>query len=288
MPAGQIEIEWALPAQGRSIDLHFRYHKQEKSNLEAAYVAFPLALPEARVLSDSQLGWVDWDRDGMPGSCKEWLPLQTGVFINGQDMDIFIASPDVPLFCVGDIVRGNWPEKLNLTGGRIFSYVFNNYWRTNYKASQSGDISFHYQMTSADSIPFDQAFRQGMSARQPLIVQRISLQEFRSPNLPYDLPGGGTLAQIGPDQIHLSTMKRARYAPGMILRLQETSGQNCTAKIGFPGKPILQAWMTDLLEYDLEPLPVEPNGNLLVNVPAWGLATVRIVLAESTRMDGEG
>ena len=49
--------------------------------------------------------------------------------------------------------------------------------------------------------------------------------------------------------------------------------------IELPGRPIAQAWATDLLERDLGELPVEPDGTLRVTVPAWGLATVRVVLA---------
>jgi alpha-mannosidase len=61
--------------------------------------------------------------------------------------------------------------------------------------------------------------------------------------------------------------------------LQETSGADQNAIIALPNHSIIHAWETDLLEYDLRELPVEPDGTLRVTVPAWGLTTVRLEIA---------
>lgn len=87
--------------------------------VEAVYVAFPFDLPGAAVYSDAQLGWVHWDQDELPGGCKEWLPLQSGVLVRDAEASVLLLSPDIPLFCVGDIVRGRWPKEADLMGGRI-------------------------------------------------------------------------------------------------------------------------------------------------------------------------
>lgn len=212
------------------------------------------------------------------GGCKEWLPLQTGVLASTPGADVFLASPDIPLFCVGDVVRGRWPRELALAGGRIFSYVLNNYWHTNYKASQGGAIAFGYRLTSDRSIAPDRAFRLGWAARRPLYAQRMSFQDFREIRPPYEEPAGGALAQVSPEQVVLSTLKGARWAEGYVARLQEIGGAAREATVAFPGRPVARAWATDLLEREERELPVEPDGTLRVDVPAWGLATVRIVL----------
>jgi hypothetical protein len=234
------------------------------------------------VRSDAQLGWVDWHRDELPGGCKEWLPLQTGILVEGEGAAVLVCSPDVPLFCVGDIVRGRWPASLDLTGGRIFSYVLNNYWHTNYPTAQGGRISFAYRLTSGAAIPEDAAYRLGWQARRPLYAQRMSYQNFRRPAAPYLAPSGGTLAAIGTEQVVLSTLKRADHGENWIVRLQEIGGRDRVAPVAIAGRRIARAWHTDLLEDDREELPIEPDGTLRVAVPAWGLATVRFVLAGAT------
>jgi hypothetical protein len=280
---GDLEIAWTLQNRVKRVDVAYTYHKQERLAKEAAYIAFPLDLAGAAVWSDSQLGWVNWDQDQLPGGCKEWLPLQTGVLASGPGADVLIASPDIPLFCVGDVVRGRWPKQLRLSGGRLFSYVLNNYWHTNYKASQGGPITFGYQLTSDRAIAKDQAFRAGWAARRPLYAQRMSFQDFRPVQPPYQSPAGGTLARINPEQAALSTIKPARWAGGYIVRLQEISGSAQRAAIAFPERPIARAWATDLLERDERELAVEGDGTLRVDVPAWGLATVRVVFGQAER-----
>ncbi len=273
---GELEVEWRLFNGARRVDVRFTYGKQEREAKEAVYIAFPLSLPKAEVSSDSQLGWVNWARDEMPGGCKEWLPLQTGILVSHPEAEVFIASPDIPLFCIGDIVRGHWPTELDLSGGRILSYALNNYWFTNYKASQGGDITFSYRLTSDRVIARDRAFRFGWQARLPLYAQRISLQEFRNVQPPYDQLAGGVLARVTPEQVVVSTLKKARWADGLIIRLQEIAGAEQTARISFPGKAIRHAWLADSLERETRELEVEPDGTLKVQVPAWGLHTVRI------------
>lgn len=278
-PHGALAAEWLLPAGAKRVDVAFTYIKEERREKEAVYIAFPLALPGAAVRSDSQLGWVDWQREQLPGGCKEWLPLQSAVLVERPEAAVLIASPDIPLFCVGDVVRGRWPRELDLTGGRIFSYVLNNYWHTNYKASQGGPIRFGYRLTSAARFSPDAAFRFGWAARRPPYAQRMSYQDFREAGPPYAEPAGGALAYVAPEQAHLSTLKPARYAAGWVARLQEIGGADRLASLAIPGRPIARAWRCDLLERDGEPLAVEPDGSLAVPLPAWGLATVRIEFA---------
>jgi alpha-mannosidase len=278
VPAGTLEVEWTLPKEARHVDVRYTYHKEERRTKEAAYIAFPLALPGAEVLSDSQLGWVDWGRDELPGGCKEWLPLQTGILARADGAQVLICSPDVPLFCVGDIVRGRWPKEMELSGGRLFSYVLNNYWHTNYRGSQGGDMRFGYRLVSDWVIEPDRAYRTGWTLRRPLYAHRVSFQDFRAPRMPYADRRQGTFARIGSECVVVSTIKQARWADGFIVRLLEISGQKQKGvPISVPARRIRRAWRCDLLEHDGEELRVEGDGTLRLDVPAWGLSTTRIV-----------
>ncbi|MDF2628779.1 MAG: hypothetical protein K0R39_2610 [Symbiobacteriaceae bacterium] len=274
---GDLTVTWSLPSREKALDVQYSLNKVDKRSKEAVYVAFPLAMPGAAVTSDAQLGWVDWDREQLPGGCKEWLPLQTGIHVSDPTADVLICSPDVPLFCVGDIVRGRWPVEADLTGGRIFSYVMTNYWHTNYKASQGGLTEWRYRLTSARQISKDQAHRLGWTARRPLYGHRISFQDFRAVAAPYEAPVGGRLAEVGPTNVVISTIKGA--APdGFVVRLQEISGAATVGVVRFPGRPVRSATLVDLLEQDVSPLPVEADGSVKVPVPAWGLASVRVTV----------
>jgi alpha-mannosidase len=278
VPFGELRVEWVLQNQTKQVDVRFTYNKEEKLEKEAVYIAFPMDLQQAKVLSDSQLGWVNWDKDQLPGGCKEWLPLQTGFLVQGSDADVFIASPDIPLFCIGDIVQGRWPKELDLTGGRVFSYVLNNYWQTNYKASQGGEISFRYSITSGGNIDKDQAFRFGWQTRRPLYGHRISFQDFREVQHPYKATDHGQLAQVDSNQVVLTTMKKGKWRDSSwIVRFQEIAGMTQTTKLSIPGKRIVEATETDLLEKEIQSLPVNNDGTLDIEITAWSLKTIQLI-----------
>jgi alpha-mannosidase len=273
--AGTLQMTWSLYPGQRAVDVTYTLEKEWRLHKEAGYVALPLALAQAEVLSDSQLGWVAWERAQLPGGCKEWLPLQSGILLREAGSAVHIASPDVPLFCSGDVVRGLWPREMALRGGRVFSYVFNNYWHTNYRAAQAGSLRFGYRLSAGAVIEPAEAYRRGWLARQPLYGQRISLQEFRSEQSPYDQPVGGTLAEVTPAEAALVMLEAGRDG-GMLLRLQEIGGAAREATVRFPGRPVARAWQCDLLGRRQEALAANPDGVLAVALPAWGLATVEV------------
>ncbi len=272
---GKVCARFSLPSGLRRLDLEYRICKLETARPEALYVDFPLNLNrDADVLSDGQTGWVDWSRDVLPGACREWMPLQTSVLVRDGEQDVQIASPDAFLFTVGGPVAGRWTSELETLGNRILSYVLNNYWRTNYPVLQGGDIRFAYSLTSAGHIPFEEAFRFGWSARQGLVAQRMSYQEFRTGVPPvFADPSGSTLMKGLPDHIHLNTLRGSDWEPGAFLaRLLECGGRAGTAALSLPG---LRAWrQVDHLERPLgERIPVQ-DATVELNFSPWQVRSV--------------
>lgn len=277
VPGGRLEVEWTLRDARKQVDVRYRWLKEERRSKEAAYVSFAADLPDAEVWTDSQLGWVHWGVDDLPGACQEWLPLQTSVLARGDGCDLLLCSPDVPLVCVGDVVRGRWPVRAPQLGGRLYSYVLNNYWHTNYPAVQSGELVFRYRLASGARIDPADAFRRGWEARRGLYAQRISFQDFRTPAAPYERRDAGVLATVAPHNVVLVALKAADSGGGFVARFQEIAGEPARARLGLPGRRVAAAWATDLVERDVQAL--EPAGDgVEVDVPPWGLATVRFTL----------
>jgi hypothetical protein len=266
---GVLAAEWTLRDRAKHVDVAFRWRKEERRRKEAAYVAFAADLPGAEVWSDSQLGWVQWGRDELPGACQEWLPLQSAMLVRGDGCDLLLCSPDVPLFCVGDVVRGRWPITKAQRGGHVLSYVLNNYWHTNYKASQGGELAFRYRLASAGRIDLADAYRLGAEARRPPYAHRLSFQDFRE-----TAPLEAAYASVEPDHVVLTTLKAAADGRGLVARFQEIAGRAGRARLSIPGRSVRAAWATDLVERDLRPLD-----GLEVAIEPWGLATIRFELA---------
>lgn len=274
-PLGRVEVTFSLPHGEKRLDIAYAYEKAATNSPEAVYVDFPFALPEdTPILSDSQVGWVDWQEGVLPGACREWLPLQTSMLARAKDCDIQIASPDAFLFTVGTPVMGKWISDLPVRGGRILSYVLNNYWRCNYLGQQGGTFRFRYAITSAKSIAYADAFRFGWAHRQGLYAQRMSYQEFRE-DVPavFQPEAGSPLLRTDSDHIFVNTIRGARREGAYLIRLLECDGRAGSITLTLPRRC---AWQTaDHLERPLG--DVQPaTDTLTLTLDAWQVRSLLI------------
>ena len=272
---GSAVVTFTLPKDRKELLLRYDYEKEATPAPEAVYVHFPFqAQADAPVLSDSHIGWVDWQKDTLPGCCREWLPLQTSILVKDADCTVQLASPDAFLFTVNDPVMGKWTSDLNVRGGDVYSFVLNNYWHTNYLGEQGGLFTFRYAITSAKEIAPEDAFRYGWNHRRDFVAQRMSYQEFRHdvPDVVTD-PAGATLFRAQSDHITVNTIRRSRNVPdSYVVRLLETGGREGEISLSMPGHRITAMQDVDHQEHVLgekrEPAPIR--------MTPWALKTVRI------------
>ncbi len=88
------------------------------------------------------------EEDQLPNTSRDWYALQNWVEIANKDYEVVWSPIEAPLVQFGDINTGKWLKKLDFTNTTLFSYAMNNYWHTNYKAGQGGEIAFRYSITS--------------------------------------------------------------------------------------------------------------------------------------------
>ena len=272
---GSAKVTITLPVDRKELLFKYEYDKEATPSPEAVYVAFPFNVPEATpVLSDSHIGWVDWQEDVIPGVCREWLPLQTSIMVKDEGMHIQLASPDAFLFTVGSPVMGKWSSDLNVRGGDIYSFVLNNYWHTNYLGEQGGRFVFRYALTTASDIRPEEAFRYGWTKRRATVAQRMSYQEFR-----HDVPAhlldasGSVLMQAESDHIVVNTIRASKTERGTYLfRLLETGGRAGEISISMPGKKLTAMQDVDHLERPLG----EKHAPGAIRMTPWQLRSVMV------------
>jgi alpha-mannosidase len=86
--------------------------------------------------------------------------------------------------------------------------------------------------------------------------------------------GGGAFASVDDPALVLDSIKRAEDSDALILRLYEAHGGRGTARLRL-GVPCSRAWETDLLEDELEELPVRDGAVELAYRP-WQILTVAV------------
>jgi alpha-mannosidase len=150
----------------KRIDLVDVLNKEETFAPEAVYFAFPFNVsdapsavkkggssPKGAVAPDVRFEIAAADmapgKEQLPGTTLDWHTVQHWVEFSGEDARVVWSPVEAPLVQFGDINTGKWQKTLDLANAWVFSYAMNNYWMTNFKASQEGRVEFRYSLTSA-------------------------------------------------------------------------------------------------------------------------------------------
>jgi hypothetical protein len=268
-PEAQLEV--VLFEKERRIDFNYRIRKDHTLDKEAVYFAFPFAGASPKFRYEIGGGNVRPNEDQFPGACRDWFSVQRWVTVNTTEAGVAWSPVDTPLVTFCQMSPGNWFDELPITNGTLFAYAMNNYWFTNYKASQDGWFTFHYSITSDKAIDPAAASLFGESVQAPMraIVSMPGKQT--GPKLPASM----SLCTIEPANVMLTTVKPADDGRGVIFRIREIAGQDTDARIAVNVPGAGKVSRCDLVERDQESLPLRDK-SLQVRIKANGMTTIRV------------
>lgn len=252
----------------KRIDFTNTLDKVETTDKEAVYFAFPFAFRQPNVRLEIPDGVIRPEADQLKGACKNWFCAQQFVTLADQGAAVTWTAIDSPLITFGDINRGNSIANLKLDNGSVFAYVMNNYWFTNYKASQGGPMTFRFAITSARSATDASAKRFGESAQSPLVARLV-----RAVPAARNRPTVNSFVDLAGDGLIVQTLRPARFSNGTIVRLREMNGRNTAATLRISGIQYSRAFLCNIAEDRLRKLDAK-NGSISVPCRAFGLATV--------------
>ncbi len=247
-----------------SIEIIDTIDKKNIYKQEAVHIAFPFNVPGGVMRMDIPFAVVRPEIDQLAGACKNYFTVQRWVDISNANYGVTWVTPDAPLVEVGAITNDprspvGWIRKL-APSTTLYSYVMNNYWETNYKASQSGVHTFRYYIQPHAKFSAGQAARFAVGKGQPLIVVPCS------PNR----PGKKSLLTVSPANVIATALKPSDDGEGLILRLFNASGQkeNVRVRLNDPGYETIL--LSDLNERELSEVKRS------IEMVPWEIVTLRI------------
>lgn len=274
MPTVQVEVR--LRDHDDRVDVAVRLHKEAVYDKESVYVAFPFAVAGATARYDRQVGWVDPVRDHLPGAANEWFTTLFGVGLANDEVALTWTSADAPLFTLGDVVRGRWPNAAEAADGTILSWIMNNYWWTNFPPAQEGPFEARYAFRPAASWDPAAAARFGREVRvEPCVAVLGWMDKFDTAVRPLPEDGASLLDVRAPDHV-VPTVVAARRRAGLLVRLQETVGEAGTVAIRHPRAAGGAAELVSALEEDPRPLPLGADRLVTVDVGPYQVVSVRL------------
>jgi alpha-mannosidase len=235
----------------KQLDLIYELDKTETLDKEAVYLAFPFAF-------DANKGglWLEYPdeiteplKDQHASACRDWYSVQRWLAVSDGDDTVEISPLDAPLFTLGEMTASTWPRELALKRGNVFGYLMNNYWHTNYNATQGGHFVFRYSLTSSA----------GGFSKRDAVVKGWNMfclpvaengQGAHQPVIPL---AAKSLVGIEPAGLPLTTIKQAEDGNGFVFRCCDYAGMGGTTTLTLP-EPALAMSMCNLVETDLRKL----------------------------------
>jgi alpha-mannosidase len=259
----------------KKIEFVNRITKEPVRDKEAVYFAFPVAAEKPSFQYEIQNGWVNPSADMLKGAGLEWFSVDHWVKASAANFDLAIVPVDAPMVNLGDINRGMWPEEFKPKSSTIFSYVFNNYWHTNYRAAQGGESTFRYVMTSGSALAPQDLARFGRAAMNPLETDEVTDQDkVGNPDRPLE-PTPSSFLQVEGSGVVVENWKAAEDGNGTALRLLETAGAESRAKIVFPFLKLDRAWLCTAMEDEIKMIPIG-GSSIEVTLKPHEIMTLRI------------
>ena len=257
------------------IRLESRWHMEDTPTPEATYLVFPFALPGAEVRYDVGGQAVRPEQDQIPGACRDFYSVQNWVDLTGPDAGVTVACPDTPLWQFGGFTFGGDRRRFQLEAPWLLAWPTNNYWHTNFRASQPGPVWARFVLRPHGG-GFDEAaaHRFGLEAALPPVFQHLG--EPRAGARP--LPARGSLLRLPEPPVLLLTLRPDPADGSVLLRLLNAGDGPVEAVLGPALLAIRRAARADLPGELLELLPVGEDGTLRLELGPRRLATLRLWL----------
>ncbi len=254
-PSG-IRCEIRLYNHEKKVEFCYSMKKISVTDPEGVYVSFPFKLTESQHVVEVAGGTMIPGREQIEGSASDWTGIQNFVSLRNTIGQIIFVSPEIPLVQLGDINLGKFFRVHNSTegsrektalisdssraakllpqdtsgmgegrltypaSGAIFSWVLNNYWTTNFLASQEGELKWTYQVTSEPDPSNTVATRFGMENRIPFLNRVFPASAKPDANL---LPRSFFATTM--NHLVLIAAYPSANGAGIILQMRETTGK---------------------------------------------------------------
>lgn len=247
----------------KRVEFHFGMRKLPVTEPESVYVAFPLQMPGGQLMFEERGGMVRPGKDQLEGTSSDWNVLQHVAVVRGPEGQILFSSPQTPLVHLGGINLGKFQYISKPEQSHIFSWVLNNYWVTNFRASQQGELKWHYAITSTKDPSNSAAVKFGWGNSVPFPARvlppgRPANQIAQVKKFPAVI--GSTRRVIGPTcrvvlKLETPGLLLVKAGPALegkaiTLHLREVNGKRAELDVGalLKKNQVKAVWEVDVLE----------------------------------------
>ncbi|WP_044208522.1 glycoside hydrolase family 38 C-terminal domain-containing protein [Flammeovirga sp. OC4] len=160
-------------AYSEVVEIDNQINKTNVYDPEGVHIAFPFNVNNGTVRIDAPFGEYIPEKEQLQGSCKNYFTVQRYADVSNLDHGVTWVTPDAPMIELGEITTDalsyGWIQEVKPTQ-TIYAYLMNNYWETNYKASQEGWHSFRFMLRPHGAYVSTDAKKFSMAVAQPVLI----------------------------------------------------------------------------------------------------------------------
>ena len=215
---GGISCEIRLYKTEKKIEFLYSLKKLPVTDPEGGYVAFPFKLDNGQLVFEVQGGTVRPGKDQLEGSASDWNGIQNFVSVKNENSQLVLVSPEIPLVQLGALNLGKFSRIARPESNSIYSWVFNNYWTTNFRAYQEGELKWTYKLTSSNDTSGVFSAKFGWNERIPMPTRVF-------PSRGTDTLASGRSFFSLEKNLLLVCAKPSADRSGIVLQVRETAGR---------------------------------------------------------------
>lgn len=238
--ARDLEQRITFFAYSGDIELRASFVKDDVRTPEGTYFAFPLNLGEWRAHFDTAGHVVEFEAEQLPTACRDFVTVDKQVSVHDADHGVTLACPDAPLVQIGGFHFGTEARNVRRDPNPLLlAWPMNNYWDTNFRASQPGPVSFTYVLSTFGHFDAASAARAGVSA-----ASRV----FSVPAVHCPEEATGTWLRCVGDGVVVFDVAPAQQGDAFIVRLMNVLSRPTEALLSLPGRGPVKAGLVDVRE----------------------------------------
>lgn len=253
---------------------------------EEAFFTFPLHVPNFMLRHEMPSGDMrpyvrtditHPDNEQFLSSSTAYYTVNRWIDASDQEGYGITLSPiSNPIVQYGERRSALGPWDYNAENPWIYSYVFNNKWHVNFQKTQPGPVSFRYSIASHAGGDWESGRADQFGMQAHLALRGVMIEEAQ--------PEGALSASVGQfmptnrDNVVLTTAKLAEAnGEGVILRFNETLGEDTTVTVDLNTWAPTQVMRTDMVENDLEPLELVDGRFVTFEIDGHDWVTMRVL-----------
>jgi ribosomal protein S16 len=216
-------------------------YKQKIYDKENLRFAFPFNIEKPITRLDIAWSVISPELNQIHAANKNYYTVQRWIDVSNDNKGITVATIDAPFFEIGGMkaeqwassIKNRWEEHAE-SSSKLFSWVMNNSWHTNYKAEQEGITTFKYALRPHNKFDYFSTYCFGVEQSQPMITTFSS----------YSNKAGQLLRLNENSEIVITSLRQSRDGRGIMVRLFNPTNHECETTIEL-GNGTISLWASN-------------------------------------------